>query len=74
MFWERQGEYGARVGKWKLVNSRRGSGLFDLSEDLGETNDLSAKLPAVRKRVASRYREWGRAMAESEPRRPFRDY
>jgi len=74
MFWERQGEYGARVGKWKLVNSRRGSGLFDLSEDLGEGTDLSEELPAVRKRMERHYKKWVGAMAEAEPRGPFKDY
>lgn len=74
MFWERQGEYGARVGKWKLVSSRRGSGLFDLSEDIGESKDLSEKLPGVRMRVQGRYEEWVNAMANAMPRGPFRDY
>ena len=74
MFWERQGEYGARVGKWKLVNSRRGSGLFDLSEDLGEATDLSEELPAVRKRMERHYKKWVGAMAEAEPRGPFKNY
>ena len=32
----------ARVSQWKWVESKRGSGLFDLSQDLGEKNDLSA--------------------------------
>ena len=74
MFWERQGEYGARVGKWKLVDSRRGGGLFDLSEDPGESNDLSEDLPEVRMRVESHYLEWVRQMADAEPRGPFRDF
>ena len=74
MFWERQGEYGARVGKWKLVDSRRGGGLFDLAEDPGELNDLSEELPKVRERVESRYLEWIRQMADAEPRGPFRDF
>lgn len=74
MFWERQGDYGARVGKWKLVRSRRGSGLFDLSEDIGETNDLSEKLPDVERRVRQRYRDWTREMAGAEPRGPFKDF
>ena len=74
MFWERQGEYGARVGKWKLVDSRRGGGLFDLAEDPGELNDLSEELPRVRERVESRYLEWIRQMADAEPRGPFRDF
>ncbi len=74
MFWARQGEYGARVGTWKLVHSRRGGGLFDLSEDIGETKDLSAGLPEVRKRIERRYREWVREMQAAEPRGPFKDY
>lgn len=74
MFWERQGEFGARVGKWKLVESRRGSGLFDLSEDIGEKNDLSNELPDVRERVAASYRAWARDMADAEPRGPFKNY
>lgn len=74
MFWERQGEFGVRTGKWKLVHSRRGGGLFDLSEDLGEQNDLSAELPEVRYRVEERYRTWVAAMEAADPRGPFRDF
>ena len=74
MFWERQGEFGARVGKWKLVESRRGGGLFDLSEDLGESNDLSDELPDVKRRVAASHRDWLQEMADAEPRGPFKNY
>ncbi len=74
MFWERQGEYGARVGRWKLVESRRGSGLFDLSEDLGERKNLSEELPKVLRRVRDRFHAWQREMAEAEPRGPFKNY
>lgn len=74
MFWDRQGEYGARVGKWKLVNSRSGSGLFDLSEDLGESKDLSNELPDVRKRIQRQYEDWVSEMANADPRGPFKNY
>ncbi len=74
MFWERQGDYGARVGSWKLVSSRQGSGLFDLSEDLGERNDLSDELPEVQQRLVRSYRRWVREMDEAEPRGPFKNY
>ena len=74
MFWERQGDSGARLGEWKLVRSRRGGGLFDLSEDIGERSDLSERLPEVRARVERAYEEWAAQMAEAEPRGPFRDY
>ncbi len=74
IFWERQGEYGARIGKWKLVKSRRGGGLFDLSEDVGESNDLSDKLPDIRKHVEASYLDWVQAMADAEPRGPFKNF
>ena len=74
MFWKRQGEYAARVEQWKLVDSRRGGGVFDLSEDLGEANDLSEEVPDVRKRLEARYRDWVEQMAGAEPRGPFKDY
>jgi len=74
MFWERQGDFGARVGQWKWVVSRRGNGLFDLSEDVGEQNDLSGKLPDVLRRVRGRYEAWKAAMEQSEPRGPYRDF
>lgn len=74
MFWERQGEYGGRVGRWKLVNSRRGSGLFDLTEDVAESRDLAKALPDVLRRVRGAYRDWAQQMADAEPRGPFKDY
>jgi len=74
MFWERQGDFGARVGRWKWVVSRRGGGLFDLSEDVGETKDLSDELPDVLARVRGRYEAWKTAMRESDPRGPYRDF
>ena len=74
MFWERQGEYGARLGTWKLVHSRKGGGLFDLAEDSAESTDLSKDLPDVLARVRRAHRQWARQMAEAEPRGPFKDY
>lgn len=74
MFWERLGEYGVRIGRWKLVRSRRGSGLFDLAADIGESRDLSGELPEVRERLQRGYEEWVAAMAGAEPRGPFRNY
>ena len=74
MFRERQGEYGARVGKWKLVDSRREGRLFDPSKDLGESVDLSYRQPEARKRIEKSYQGWKAAMANAEPRGPFRYY
>ncbi len=73
MSWEGQGEDGARVGKWKLVRPRRGRGLFDLSEDIGERTNLSDRLPEVLERVETAYGEWVDQIASADPRGPFRD-
>ena len=74
MFWKRRGDVAARVGNWKWVESAGGSGLFDLSSDLGEQNDLAAARPDVLRRLKTRFAAWQKQMADAEPRRPFRDF
>src|SRR5262249_18513634 len=74
MFWQRRSEIGARVGQWKWVQSEKGGGLFDLSKDLEEKTDLSREHPGELAMVKSRYEAWHKAMDDSEPRGPFRDY
>jgi len=74
MFWERRDDRAARVGHWKWVESTRGSGLFDLSQDLGEQYDLSQQKPDVLQNVESRFAAWRKRMEEAEPRGPFRDF
>ena len=74
MFWRRRGDKAARVGNWKWVESARGSGLFDLSTDIGEQRDISNQKPNVLRMVKSRFTAWQKSMNEAEPRRPFRDF
>ncbi len=74
MFWERRADRAARVGTWKLVESSRGSGLFDLSEDIGEEHDRSAAKPEILRMVNDRFAAWKKRMKDAEPRGPFRDY
>ncbi len=74
MFWQRRGDRAARHGQWKWVSSAKGSGLFDLSSDLGETHDVSAEQPQVLKDMQARFASWRAEMDASEPRGPFRDY
>ena len=74
MFWERRDDRAARVGNWKWVESRRGSGLFDLSTDIGEQDDLSREKPEIVERLKARFAAWKREMDAAEPRGPFRDY
>jgi arylsulfatase A-like enzyme len=69
----------ARIGTWKWVDSRingvnRG-GLFDLSTDIGEKNDLSAKNSELVESIKARYEAWHWEMENAvEPRGPFRNY
>ena len=74
MFWQRRGDRAARVGNWKWVESAAGSGLFDLSNDLGEKNDLAEEQPQTLARVKARFDNWKKEMEMAEPRGPFRDY
>lgn len=74
MFWQRRGDKAARVGSIKWVESRAGSGLFDLSKDIGEKNDLSKKRPELLAEVKARFAAWTAAMEAAEPRGPFRDF
>ena len=74
MFWQRRADKAARVGQWKWVDSAKGKGLFDLSQDLGETNDLSKAKPDVLKMMQDRFAAWRAEMDASEPRGPFRDF
>jgi arylsulfatase A-like enzyme len=74
MFWERRNDRAARVGQWKWVSTPKGGGLFDLSGDLGEKEDVSAKHPEVAQRLANAFATWKARMDAAEPRGPFRDY
>jgi arylsulfatase A-like enzyme len=74
MFWQRRGDKAARVGDFKWVETGRGSGLFDLSNDVSEEHDLSQQKPEVLARVKARFAAWQREMEEADPRGPFRDY
>ncbi len=74
MFWQRRSDKAARVGSWKWVDSGKGKGLFDLSHDLSESNDLSSDRPEVLKQIQDRFANWQKRMSEAEPRGPFRDY
>ena len=74
MFWQRQDDRAARVGNWKWVDSQKGSGLFDLSHDLGEQQDLSEKNPKQLALMKAQFAHWRQQMDSTEPRGPFRDY
>jgi arylsulfatase A-like enzyme len=75
MYWERRSLRAARVGQWKWVEmGGANTGLFDLTTDLGEKNDLSKEKPEVLAMVRAKFASWKKEMDASEPRGPFRDY
>lgn len=74
MFWQRRFDKAARVENWKWVESAKGSGLFDLSKDISEKNDLSKSHPKKLKELKAAFAQWTQRMEEAEPRGPFRDY
>ena len=74
MFWQRQGDKAARVGNFKWVESARGSGLFDLSKDIAEKNDLSAKNPDILNDLKQHFVAWKKNMKKAPPRGPFKDF
>lgn len=74
MFWERRADRAARVGNWKWIQTPKGGGLFDLSTDRSEKNDLSKQKPEIAARLKARWETWRAEMDASEPRGPFRDY
>jgi arylsulfatase A-like enzyme len=74
MYWQRRLDRAARVGNYKWVESEKGNGLFDLSQDVGEKHDLTAELPDVAAKMEAKFNAWRKEMDEAEPRGPFRDY
>ncbi len=74
MFWQRQDDKAVRLGHWKWVDSKRGSGLYDLSKDISEKNDLSKQFPQQLQRMQAAFAAWRDEMDKAEPRGPFRDY
>ncbi len=74
MFWQRRNDKAARIGNWKWIDSAKANGLFDLSVDLGETNDLVRAKPEIAKMLKDRFETWQTEMNATEPRGPFRDY
>jgi arylsulfatase A-like enzyme len=74
MYWQRQADKAARVDNWKWVESTKGNGLFDLSQDVSEKHDLSKTHPEKLQEMKAHFANWKKEMSEAEPRGPFRDF
>ncbi len=63
LFWEHQGNRGARVGKWKIVSSFIDGGeweLFNMEEDRTETVNLATSHPDIVRRLEKSYSDWAK--------------
>jgi arylsulfatase A-like enzyme len=74
MFWQRRGDFAARMGNWKLAKTGNVTGLFDLAADRAEKHDKSKENPEMLAKLKARFEQWRAEMDASEPRGPFRDY
>lgn len=62
LFWGSGNQRAMRQGKWKLVHRAKGqkppTALFDLSDDLGEKNDLAADFPDRVQKMLAAIAKW----------------
>jgi arylsulfatase A-like enzyme len=67
LYWRFGEQWAIRHGDWKLVKANRGGpnpGLYHLSEDVGENNDLAATNPEKREELQKLYALWNAEQAE----------
>jgi hypothetical protein len=59
LFWRAGPQHAARVGDWKLVDTRNAPPmLFNLKDDIGEQHDLAASHPDKLKELQAAFAEW----------------
>ena len=64
LFWRQGSLAAASDGRWKLVRTRRGTELFDLAADPGESADLAGERPADLIRLQGALEGWEAGLAE----------
>jgi arylsulfatase A-like enzyme len=62
LFWRTQTRAAARAGRWKYLDDAGEEGLFDLSIDPGEKNDLRSSNRDVFDRIRAEYSAWNARM------------
>ncbi|MFQ6036804.1 MAG: sulfatase [Sedimentisphaerales bacterium] len=64
LFWRMGQNYAARKGNLKLVKMGEQISLFDLSSDIGESQDLADQRPDVLREMQQAYKQWNSEMIE----------
>jgi len=62
LYWRWMGQAAIRQGKWKYIQGDSRRYLFDLEADIEEKNNLIAKYPEVRARLANRLKKWSQEL------------
>ena len=57
-------QWAVRAGKWKLLSRKGSLQLYNLDNDIGETNNLASKEPKLLKRLKELYDNWRAQMGE----------
>ena len=73
-WWSISGPRAARVGHWKWVREKDEEGVYDLSADISETNNLKEVRPEKYRELCAAWDGWWKEMEASEPRGPYRNY
>ena len=61
VFWEHEGNCGARMGKYKLVRFYpKAYELYDMEKDRTELNDVSELYPEIKKELQEAYENWAK--------------
>ena len=64
LFWDgNEGKWSVREGDFKLVHPKKGPvELYNLKEDIGESNNIISSNPEVAKRLEAAYTSWRNEM------------
>ena len=73
LFWSNGPNIAVRKGNWKLVKSYDNTWLFNLANDIGESNNLVKSKPEIVEQLETLYNEWRSHMNEPAwPSKPNR--
>lgn len=69
LFWRQNGIMAVRKGDWKLIQPKAGPAqLFNLRNDIHESDDLARREPAKFDELAGAWEEWNRMMRSQQHR------
>lgn len=58
LFWRHKKQMATREGDWKFIVNGKQSFLYNLKEDLGETNNLISQYPEKAKKLSGKLSDW----------------